>query len=92
MTINYRTKDGQGDYEFSLEQTAAGDWRAYIVSQPSYRGQPADSNSTHILNDHGRRYICWTRPIRSREELKQVVAYWSEHTQRYIETGTPMGS
>ena len=91
MTITYRTKDGQADYEFSFEQRPGGDWRAYIVSQPSYGNRPIDADSTKRLTEAGRKYVCWTAPIRSREELKQVVALWSDGTQDYIKYGTPIG-
>ncbi len=90
MTIKYRTKDGQADYEFSFEQRPNGDWRAYIVSQPSYGSRPTDADSTHRLTDNGRKYVCWTAPIRSREDLKQVVALWSDSTQDYIKYGIPI--
>ena len=92
MTIKYRTTDGQADYEFSFEQQPAGDWRAYIVSQPSYGFRATDPESTHRLTDSrtGRRYVCWTTPLRTRNDLEKVVALWSDRTQRYIKYGTPI--
>jgi hypothetical protein len=87
MSIKYRTKDGQADYEFSFEQQSGGQWRAYILSQPSYRGRPTDAHSTHRLSDNDRKYVCWKAPIRSREDLKPVVAKWSDGTQDYIKYG-----
>ena len=92
MTIMYRTNDGQADYEFSFEQQPSGDWRAYIVSQPSYGARARDADRTHRLTDSrtGRKYVCWDRPIRTRDDLKQVVAAWSDLTQRYIKYGTPI--
>jgi hypothetical protein len=90
VTIKYRTKDGRADYEFSFEQEWNGDWRAYIVSQPSYGSRATDAHSTHRLTDHGRRYVCWDSPIRSRADLKSVVALWSDRTQDYIRYGTPI--
>ena len=92
MTIKYRTKDGRADYEFSFERQSGGDWRAYIVSQPSYGPRLADADHTHRLTDRpsGRRYVCWDTPIRSEDDLKQVVAAWSDLTQRYIRYGIPI--
>lgn len=91
MTIKYRTKDGQADYEFSFEQQRDGNWRAYIVSQPSYQTRAIDAIPTHRLTDErGRKYVCWQGPLRSRRELEQVVALWSDLTQRYIRYGTPI--
>jgi hypothetical protein len=92
MTIKYRTKDGQADYEFSFEQQPAGDWRAYIVSQPSYGSRVSNADTSHRLTDSAtsRKYVCWDTPIRSRDDLKRVVASWSDLTQRYIKYGTPI--
>lgn len=92
MTIKYRTQDGQSDYEFSLEQQPGGNWRAYIVSQPSYQGRPTDGDSTHRLTElgTGRKFVCVRAPVRSREELKKIVAAWSDRTQRYIKYGSPI--
>ena len=90
MTIKYRTKDGQADYEFSFERRD-GDWRAYIVSQPAYRSRPTDAVSTHRLTDEqGQRYVCWRGPLRTREQAEQVAALWSDRTQAYIKYGTPI--
>jgi hypothetical protein len=92
MTIKYRTKDGQADYEFSFEQQPRGDWRAYIVSQPSYGSRVANADRSHRLTDSstGRKYVCWSEPVRSRDDLKKVVASWSDRTQRYIKYGIPI--
>jgi hypothetical protein len=92
MTIKYRTKDGQADYEFSFEPQRDGSWRAYIVSQPSYQSRPTGAIPTHRLTDEsdGRKYVCWTDPLRTRRDLEQVVALWSDRTQRYVKYGTPI--
>jgi hypothetical protein len=90
MTIKYRTMDGRADYEFSFEQRN-GNWRAYIVSQPSYGSRATDSHSTHRLTDeYGRKYVCWRGTLRTRDEAKQVAALWSDRTQDYIRYGTPI--
>jgi hypothetical protein len=90
VTIKYRTQDGQADYEFSFERQRSGEWRAYIVSQPSYGVRSTDSHSTHRLTDRrdGRRYVCLTRPPQSRGDLEKVVAAWCDRTQDYIKHGT----
>jgi hypothetical protein len=90
MTIKYRTKDSEADYEFSFERTPEGDLRAYIVSQPSYRNRATDANSTHRLSENGRKYVCWTQQIWNRSQLEWVVAEWCDRTQRYIKYGTPI--
>lgn len=87
MSIKYRTSDGQADYEFSFERQSDGEWRAYILSQPSYRGRPTDSHSTHRLSDGSRKFVCWNTPIRTSDNLKTVVAKWSDSTQDYIKYG-----
>jgi hypothetical protein len=88
MTIKYRTKDGLADYEFSFERQWNGEWRAYIVSQPSYRGRDTSLHATHRLRDGNRNYVCWTKPLWSQQDLKQVVAIWADSTQQYIRDGT----
>lgn len=90
MSIKYRTKDGRADYEFSFEQQRNGEWRAYIESQPSYRGRSTSLDDTHRLRDGSRYYVCWTRQLWNTDDLKKVVALWSDRTQRYIADGTPI--
>ena len=84
----YRTRDGAADYAFSFEQQSDGTWRAYIKGQPSYRRRATDAHSTHRLSDGGRKYVCWTSPLGSLSEAKQVAALWSNKTQQYIRTGS----
>jgi hypothetical protein len=91
MIISYRTKDGQADYKFSFVNRLNGEWRAYIISQPSYGSRPTDAHSTHRLTTAlGRKYVCWDRPIYSQDELRGVVALWSDRTQDYIRYGIPI--
>jgi hypothetical protein len=90
MTIKYRTKDGLADYEFSFEQLRNGEWRAYIVRQPSYQGRDTSAHKTHRLTSGFRKYVCWDRQIWTRQDLEQVVALWADRTQRYIKNGTPI--
>lgn len=83
----YRTSDGACDYAFSFEELRDGTWRAYIEQQPSYQGCPTDAHSTHRLSDTGRKYVCWTQPLRSLADAKQVASAWADNTQEYIRTG-----
>ncbi len=86
----YRTKDGRADYGFSFERQWDGSWRAYVVSQPSYGSRDTSASATHRLSDGGRHYICWTQPLRSETDARQVAALWADRTQRYIWYGTPI--
>ena len=88
VRVRYRTKDGRADYSFSFEQQPDGAWRAYIADQPSYQGREDDAHTTHRLSDGGRKYVCWTDPLRSLEQVKQVAAMWADATQKYIQSGT----
>ncbi len=85
---NYRTSDGETDYCFSFEEQSDGTWLPFIKHQPSYRGRATDAHSTHRLSKWGRKYVCWTRSLRSLDEAKQVAALWADATQRYIRTGS----
>ncbi len=60
----YRTRDDRANYEFSFEQQRDGTWRAYILGQPGYGYRDDDAHSTHRLTDGGRKYVCWTEPLR----------------------------
>lgn len=88
QTTLYRTKDGQADYSFSLERQSGGTWRVYIANQPDYKGRKSDAHSTHRFSDGGRKYICWTDPLQSLNQAKQVAAAWADATQEYIRSGT----
>jgi hypothetical protein len=85
--IYYRTKDGRADYGFSFEEQNDGSLRAYIKSMPGYGSRSTNPLTTHRLSDGGRNYVCWSEKIHSEEELKAVVASWSDKTQEYIKTG-----
>lgn len=87
MTTYYRTRDGRADYQFSFEQQRDGTWKAFIISQPSYQGRDDDAHSTHRLSDGQRKYVCWTDPLRTLAQAKEVAAMWADATQEYIRTG-----
>ncbi len=88
MITYYRTKDGMADYKFSLEYQSGGGYQAFILDMPSYNGRDQDIYTTHrSIDEHGRYYVCWSKPLYTEEELKKVVALWSDLTQTYIRTG-----
>ena len=89
--IYYRTKDGCADYGFSFERQYDGTWRAYIESMPSYGSRDTGSYATHRLPDGSRKYICWSAPLHSEAEARQVAALWSDKTQDYIRYGWKIG-
>ncbi len=76
-------------YEFSFEKQADGSYRAYIISQPPYGNRDSNSLLTHRLADGTRNYVCWDKPLLSREEAKKIAAGWAKRTDRYILTGQP---
>ncbi len=88
----YRTSDGLADYKFSFEEDSSGDWRPYILSQPSYRGRATDCHSTHRLTGTGsRKYVCWTRTLATQADAERVAAMWADKTQEYIRNNTAFG-
>lgn len=85
--IKYRAKGGF-DYQFTFSwRRQHGDWRIYIDRQPSYGGRDASEVATHRLGTSSRPYVCWTAPLRSYEDARQVAALWADSTQQYIATG-----
>ena len=87
-TPYYRTQDGMAEYQFSFERQLDGNWRAYILDQPSYGARPTDAHATHRLVDRtGRSYICWTDALHTEFDAQRVAALWSDATQVYIQTG-----
>lgn len=85
---SYRTKDGKASYAFSLEKQSDSTWRAYIETPPSYGGRLDNAHATHRLIDGERRYVCWSEPVRSPADMKQIAAMWADSTQNYIKTGS----
>lgn len=84
----YRTSDGMADYYFSFEKQPWGEWRVYIEAQPPYGNRSENLHKTHRLTDGSRKYVCWTNPLNSLEEAKQVAALWADKTQEYIRAGS----
>lgn len=93
LRTKYRTKDGMADYQFLFVNMDDGSgWRAYIESQPSYRGRDAGGHQTHRLTDSGgRRYVCWKGVVQTLDGMKQIAALWADCTQEYIRTGKRFG-
>jgi hypothetical protein len=84
----YRTRDGRTDYAFSIERHSNRSYRVYITGQPPYGSRSTEPGATHRLTDDaGRRFICWSKPIESHQQARQVAAIWAEATERYICTG-----
>jgi hypothetical protein len=83
----YRTQDGQEDYCFSFEQQENGDWKIYILKQPSYKTSPMDLHSTHRQYDCKGKFIAWTPPPDSFEEAQNIAALWAEFTLEHIRKG-----
>ena len=84
---NYRTKDGNANYGFSIERLSNGNYRVYIDGQPSYGSRNTGFESTHRLSDGGRHYVCWTGALKTLSEAKHVAARWADNTQQYIKSG-----
>ncbi len=87
--VSYRTRSGKNLFTFALELVAPGQWRVFILGQPSYGSRPDDAHITHRLTDYasGRRYVCWDSPIRTADEALKIAVTWAEGTEQYIESG-----
>ncbi|MEI6972757.1 MAG: hypothetical protein WCL44_14725, partial [bacterium] len=78
---------GGGRYVFEHVNEGGG-WRAYIITQPSYGGRNDGTHATHRLHDTGgRRYVCWSTTVATKEESRGVAKMWAGATDRYIATG-----
>jgi hypothetical protein len=86
-TAKYRTQDGTQDYAFQFKRLEAGAFRVYILEQPGYDGRDASCHTTHRLRDASGFFICWSVPITTFEDAKQIAAKWAEMTEIYRNTG-----
>ncbi len=88
-TYSYTPPSG-GKYRFTLREVG-GEWRAYIVEQPSYTGRASDGHSSHRYYDSGRsqHYVCWEPAPRTKEAARAVSKLWAEKTTRYCRNGEP---
>lgn len=47
-----------------------GSWRAYFNGNPP--------SKSHVLRDGDGYYVCWDRPLRTREEAQRIAKHWME--------------
>jgi hypothetical protein len=80
----YRTKDGRGDFGFTIQQLGGGEYRVYITSYPT---EAARCRALHRLSDGHGAYICWSAPLRTEDEARRVAAAWADRVQDYLRTG-----
>ena len=86
-TSRYRASD---DSNFRFEFRPLGNrpgWRVNVLEMPSYRGRDRGEYATHLYNQAGTPYICWSTPILGLEQAAEVAAMWAEATVVYIATG-----
>jgi hypothetical protein len=75
----YRTKDGRGDFGFSIEFQPDTGWRVYIVFEPFHQGLddgPELPNTS--IDSHGRSYVDWSSNLNSFGEARIVAELWAE--------------
>jgi len=75
----------QRSYRFQIKRVGS-EYRAYILSCPSYLNRSTDGHSTHRHYD-GRYYVCWSTPVRSQSDMVNIAQQWANCTQKYIEYG-----
>ena len=80
-------QSSSGDYGFD-HRFVDGNWRAYIVRQPGYRGRSEDLHDTHRYRDGREHYVCWSEPVRTREESVAIANKWKKKTDVCIRNGT----
>ncbi len=85
--VRYTTLDRLDTFVFDFVQVSNVEWRAYIVSQPSYNGRPAGAHEAHRLHDARGFYVCWAPAPRTLNEAKGAARAWADATQGYIRTG-----
>lgn len=85
----YRTEDGRFYFKFSFESQTDSTFRVYVEATPPYAAYHRDESSqaTHRLTDGGRKYICWTDPLRTFEDAQAVAKAWAENTAQYLVSG-----
>ena len=81
-----QSSKSQRSYRFQIKRVGS-EYRAYILSSPSYLNRPTDGHSTHRHYD-GRYYVCWSVPVRSQNDMVNIARQWADCTQKYIEFGT----
>ena len=86
-TAKYRTKDGKHDYSFRFHHSADGGFRVHILERPNHSRGVANSPTPHVLHDSAGQYICWSLPIATYEDAKEIARRWAEATEEYRKTG-----
>ena len=87
-SAQYRTLDGEQDYVFNFRQMPDATFRVYIVGQPPYDGRATDPHSTHRHQDSDGFFICWSEPITTYEDAKEIARCFAEATEKYRKFGT----
>jgi hypothetical protein len=89
-SILYISRDyPEMQFRFTFARCVDGSYRAYIRSQPNYRGLHSDMAATHRLIDpRNGQFICWQPAPRDAVTILKVARLWAERTARYIATGT----
>lgn len=77
-------KDGK--YVFELKCVNGG-WRAYIVRTPSLVGRDTSATIIHQLSDAGRKYVCISGTVQTKEQMIALAKQWARGLQNYIVTG-----
>ena len=75
-----------GKYVFELKKVNDS-WRAYIVRTPSLVGRDTSATIIHQLSDNGRKYVCVSGAVSSKETMKSIAKQWARGLQNYIVTG-----
>jgi hypothetical protein len=83
----YRTKSGKNTFKFSFVRRQNGTIRPYITRQPSYGYRSRDGHSTHRHGVNSRPYVCYDPMPRNLSDAVNIAKNWSEHTEKYINTG-----
>ena len=96
-TMPYTTvyKGCSNDFLFKYEKVGS-EWRAYILSSPSYGRRPDGYHETHRHKDMNKNlyFICWEPSDGVWPRLDQMIAVskmWADATAKYIHDGTPFG-
>ncbi len=77
-------KDGK--YVFELKYVSGG-WRAYIIKTPSLVGRDTSATIIHQLSDSGRKYVCISGLVPTKEMMVSLAKQWARGLQNYIVTG-----
>lgn len=75
-----------GKYVFELKQVN-NSWRAYIVRTPSLVGRDTSATVIHQLSDAGRKYVCISGEVPTKQMMINLAKQWARGLQNYIATG-----